>query len=460
MSVLVPIAMFGWPLLVVVLFAALSPSRAAMIGMLGAWLFLPMAGYTLPGLPDLTKMSITCVSVFFGAALFDARRLMMIRWSPVDLAMLVWVLVPVPSALSAGYSPYDGFSASVNHLVAWGMPYIVGKMYFGTGESLRELAMATFIAGLVYVPLVLFEARMSPQLHSWVYGFHQHQFLQSRRGDGWRPTVFMQHGLMVALFLCASVLCGTWMWLAGGRRAMWSVPTGLVVTGLIGVQLACRSVYASLLMAGGLMAMVVSRQMKAKWAFTLLMVAAPVYIVVRAGGVWDADAVRDLARMMGQDRIESIDVRFTSERALLSWVDGSLTLGRFRLDEIMNAESTPWGRFIPDGLWLIALGRFGVVGLFALYSVLLLPAVLYLWRHRTADILGTELAGATALMVVLSLYAMDNLLNAMISPLFLLAAGGLGVLHDRSARQGWRARGADRTLNGIPARHLPRVGQA
>lgn len=69
MTSLVPIAIFGWPLIVLALFTVVPPRRAVIIGMLGAWLFLPVvAGYRLPGMPDITKMSITCAGVFVGAS--------------------------------------------------------------------------------------------------------------------------------------------------------------------------------------------------------------------------------------------------------------------------------------------------------------------------------------------------------------------------------------------------------
>ena len=35
------------------------------------------------------------------------------------------------------------------------------------------------IGGLIYIPFCLFEIKMSPQLHKWVYGYHQHAFDQN-----------------------------------------------------------------------------------------------------------------------------------------------------------------------------------------------------------------------------------------------------------------------------------------
>jgi len=194
MTPLVPIAIFGWPLVVLVLFTVLPPRPSVIVAMLGAWLFLPMAGYPLPGLPDITKMSITCVTVFLGTMFFDAGRFSRLRWSWVDLAIVAWVLVPLPSAVSSGYGAYEGFSGILNQIVSWGMPYLIGRLYFSDLDGLRELAMGIFVGGLVYVPFVLFEARMSPQLHTWIYGFHQHSFGQARRQRSPSPALAAPRG--------------------------------------------------------------------------------------------------------------------------------------------------------------------------------------------------------------------------------------------------------------------------
>ena len=59
MGFLVPLTLFGWIPFVLALFALLPPRRAVVTAFLAAWLFLPMAGYGVKGLPDYTKMSAT-----------------------------------------------------------------------------------------------------------------------------------------------------------------------------------------------------------------------------------------------------------------------------------------------------------------------------------------------------------------------------------------------------------------
>ena len=67
-------------------------------------------------------------------------------------------------------------------------------------------------AALIYAPLCLLELRLSPQLHRWVYGYHQHDFVQTMRDGGYRPMVFMEHGLMVSFWMAAAALTAFWLW--------------------------------------------------------------------------------------------------------------------------------------------------------------------------------------------------------------------------------------------------------
>jgi hypothetical protein len=433
MNLAVNVALFGWPVVVLVLFAVLPARRAVIVSMLGAWLFLPIAGYAFPGFPDITKMSVTCVSVFIGTLLFDPTRLSRIRWSPVDLVMLVWILAPLPGAIDSGYGVYEGISGAQNQLVSWGMPYMIGRLYFSDPAGLRELAFGIFVGGLVYTPFVLFEARMSPQLHTWVYGFHQHSFAQARRGEGWRATVFMQHGLAVAMFMGTAAVCGMWFWAAAKLRTYKGVPVWALASALFVVVAISRSSYALILMLAGMMVLFASRMLSTRLIVVALLMATPLYLGARTVGGWDAQEIKDAASMMGTERLDSLTIRLGSEDAMWQWIQGDLLFGRGRLTGLIGANESEYGRFVADGMWVIALGRYGLLGMASMFGVLLLPTAIYLVRFRPKEFLNAEMAGATALMIVLVLYAMDNLLNAMWNPIYLLASGGLVVL--RPAKQ-------------------------
>src|SRR5688572_19293095 len=141
MGFLVPFTLFGWIPFVILLFVVLPPRRAVIASFLLAWLFLPMAGYGVPGLPDYTKMSATTFGVLIGAALFDTDRLLSWRPKWVDLPMMLYCTSPVMSSYLNGLGLYDGVSQVVNQWIIWGLPYLIGRIYFTDLEGLRELAV-------------------------------------------------------------------------------------------------------------------------------------------------------------------------------------------------------------------------------------------------------------------------------------------------------------------------------
>ena len=181
MTELMPIALYGWIVIVLMMFSILPSRRAVIASFLGAWLFLPEAQIPFPGLPDLTKVTATSFGVLLGALIFDSGRLMRFRPSWVDIPIVAWCLSPLAASITNGLGVYDGLSASLDQIAAWGVPYLMGRLYLTDLASLRDLAIGILIGGLIYVPLCLIEIRLSPQLHRWVYGARGFDFSQTYR---------------------------------------------------------------------------------------------------------------------------------------------------------------------------------------------------------------------------------------------------------------------------------------
>src|SRR4051812_36931761 len=94
MPTLIPIVLFGWVPLVVLMFYILPGRRAAILSFVLAWMFLPMAGYKIPGLPVYDKMNATSLAVLLATALFHPGRFLQFRLSLFDLPMLIYCLSP------------------------------------------------------------------------------------------------------------------------------------------------------------------------------------------------------------------------------------------------------------------------------------------------------------------------------------------------------------------------------
>lgn len=446
---LVHAALLGWIPFVFVLFAFLPARTAVLVAVFGAWMFLPVYGYDVRGLPPYTKETAAGVVVLLGALLFDPLRVTSVRPSWIDLPMALWCLCPIASSVSNGLGVYDGLSTALTHVFAWGAPYYIGRAYFADLGGLRALAMAVVVGGVVYAPLCLYEVKMSPQLHRTVYGFFQHGFAQTIRFGGFRPMVFMQHGLAVGMFMAGAALVASWLWVARSERWVWRLPMWLVAVGLLVTTFLCKSLGAAALLVAGMGALLAMKLFRTRLALAALAAVPLVYMTARSTGDWSGDGLADTAAMISPERADSLRTRLHNEdmlvaRALQQPLFGWGGWNRARvIDDWGNDQS------ITDGLWIIALGNTGLVGLGSLTAALLLPPVLLLVRWKAPAWRAPAGAPVAALATLLVLHSVDNLFNAMTSPVFIIIAGGLaGLAAQRKAPARARVRRAAGRLSG------------
>lgn len=435
MNALVPIAMFGWLPLVVIAFRLLPPHRAVIAAYMFAWLFLPIAHFKVIGVPDYDKTVATSLGVFFGVLFFDTTRLARIRFKWLDLPMLVWCGCPFVSSLVNGLGPYDGSAGVVYQSLAWGIPYLVGRLYLSDLDRLKDLAIGIFIGGLVYVPLCLYEIRMSPQLHSMVYGFHQHDFAQTMRGGGWRPTVFMPHGLVVGMWMAMSTLIGIVLWRARVLRSLFGLPMGALVATMLVTTVLVKSFGAFVLLIVGVFVLYATKVLRNSLVIGALVAVPLVYVGVRGTGIWSGEQVVGLVEGFSSDRAGSMQFRLDAEnrlaaRALQQPIFGWGGWGRNFVARSDEEDAPP---VIGDGLWVLTFGTRGAVGLGALLALVLLPIVTLMSRFPPRSWSARSVAPAAALAVMLCLYMIDCLANAMVSPIFMLASGGLTALFAEGA---------------------------
>ncbi len=426
MTVLVPISLYGWVFLVPALFAVLPARRAALAAYLGAWMFLPYASIPFSGIPDLDKVTATGYGVVLGVLMFDAGRIMQYRFSWIDLPIIVWCLSPMASSLSNGLGAYDGFSGIFGAVVTWGIPYFIGRLYFNEPAAVRELAIWILVGGLIYVPLCLWEIRMSPQLHRMLYGFHPTPFEMTIRFGGYRPMVFMQHGLMVGMWMTATTLVAFWLWWTGALRHLFRVPMWLIVGGMVVTCILCKSTGAILLLFMGMGLLLLNQRLRSTALLVLAVSIAPAYMAVRAYGMWDGQQLVELAELIDEDRASSLSGRLYNEdllleKAALKPIFGWGSWGRWRVyDEVTGKDIT-----VSDGMWVIVRGERGLVGLVSITFLLLLPFLLLLRRCPARQWSHPMVAAPAALAMLLMLYSIDNLLNAMLNPIFVIGAGAL-----------------------------------
>ena len=220
MSVTANIALILWIPLSILFFSIFSAVRASLVVFFGGIFFLPeIANFSFPMAPVITKQELVCLCVLLGLAIKGqlGQRIRRARFGSLpDLLVLLGMVAAVFTArdnqdvltfgptVLRGHSPREMVSYPVRIFFETGLPYVVGRLVIQSFQDLRALLRGLFTLALVYSVLILFEARMSPQLHNWVYGYTSFDFIQSIRWGGYRASVFLTHGLAVGTF-CAAI---------------------------------------------------------------------------------------------------------------------------------------------------------------------------------------------------------------------------------------------------------------
>ncbi len=434
MSPIVFLVMFGWLPAVLYLFSRFPPQKAVVISFVFAWLFLPMAEIVLPAIPNYTKMSATCYGVLLATFIFDSGRFSMFQPRWIDIPMTLWCIAPLIASISNDLGLYDGVSALLTQSVSWGLPYFLGRLYLGNLSGAKHLAIAVFIGGLAYMPLCLLETRISPQLHRLVYGYHAFaDFSQTMRYGGYRPTVFMQHGLAVGVWMMAATLVGIWLWYTGVIKKVAGYKLKVLVPALFITFFLCKSTGAYILLLVGVLILFTAKYLRTSFLLLIIIAFICFYLNLGISGVITPE-VREgirtqLTQFLDEERVASLDFRLANEEILSEKAKERMLFGwgGWGRARVYNDEGEDIS--VTDSLWIIAYGNYGVFGLINLTASMLIPTALFafmaypvrLWAHP-------QVASAAVLVVIVTLFMLDCVLNAMTNPVFTLASGSISGL--------------------------------
>lgn len=417
-----------------------DPARAFVLAVLGGFLFLPeLTEIDLPLLPALTKHSVPILSVLLFWPLFrppgptgitgPARSLL--AGSPVMvLATLGLALGALATVVANGdrlfYGPtvlpgmrlYDGLSQILSTLILV-LPMLLARRFLARPEDHLLLLRLLCFAALGYSLLALFEVRMSPQLNNWTYGFFPHSWIQHYRGGGWRPIVFMIHGLVLSIFFCMAILAAAGLFrIERDRRRMfllaclWLILT-LVLSKSLGALLIMLMILPVVLFLG------VRGQLIGACLIAGLMLSYP---VARSAGVIPIDWILKTAHDFDPARAQSFEFRVVNEERMLAKAEERPILGwggwgRSRVfDPVTGADIST-----ADGEWIIVLGVGGWVRYILEFGLLCLPLV-FLLRNQKRYGIGME---SSVLALMLSANILDLLPNSSITPITWLVAGAL-----------------------------------
>lgn len=327
---------------------------------------------------------------------------------------------PIPAGpfLLPAMRSYDLASLTLG-LAVMLIPFLIGWRFLGHATGQRAILMAFALGGLLYAPLMLLEVRLSPQLNVWLYGFFPHSFAQHVRNGGFRPIVFLDHGLWVGIFMAMAVLAALAQWRltpTGTRpfdRLRWLLLAGFLLVVLVLAKSLGALVIA---LAMGCIVLVGGRRI-VMLAAAGVAVLVLVYPMARGLGIVPVEAVLDLAGQVSAERAASLGFRLQNEDVLLASANERALFGwgGFGRGLIFDA----WGNLISvsDGVWIIMMVSSGWVGYLAKFGLLCLAVVAMLWRRTSPE--------AVFLSAVLAANLLDMIPNATLEPITWLVAGAV-----------------------------------
>ncbi len=434
--------------LTLVLFARMQVELALIWSVLLTYMFLPeRAGFDFRGIPALDKTSIPALALILAVLIFGGRKRTIrhgvthggqdpsdrvvgdrVVGAAIGCLLVMMLLSPIFTTFTNGDSlrfgplflqgarPWDivGQSSEVVFIL---VPYVLARRYLSTPEAHRRILVALVAAGLVYSVFALVEIRLSPQLHNWVYGFHQHSFLQHIRGGEFRPKIFLDHGLSVGLFLSMTTIAAAVLMRGRDRNRKW------VFAGLWLFLILFNSKNLGAVMIT--LALVPVLFLPVRWQLrvtTVIAVSFLLFPALRQSGIVPIERLTAVAEAISPDRAQSLVYRFDNEDILLARslerpVFGWGGWGRSRVYDTTTGEDLS----TTDGLWIIKLGTSGWFGYVAFFGLLVLPMVAL---HRTGKRkgIGPETAGLAIMMAGTLIYLVPN---STLSPVAWLMVGAL-----------------------------------
>ena len=427
-----------WPIVSLALFRTQPPGRAIIGSFLIAYLFLPPhpTEFDLPLLPAMTKDTLPAVVAFVICFLMYGRKIKLLPdHGLARLLILVFVFSPLATSMTnsepvffgrfgiQGLGFKEGVSMVIGNAIAI-IPFVLAMNFLRSIRDLRDIMMALLIGCLIYSLPMLFEVRMSPQLNTWIYGFFQHSFGQMMRGGGFRPIVFLYHGLWVAFLCFSAVIAALALYKDEAARRRPATRYLAAAVYLFLVLVLCKSL-GSLIFAVLLVPAVLFLRTRIQlWISAVLVALAVLYPVLKGNYLVPERELIQFAYSINPERAGSLQFRLVNEAILLDRAAIKPTFGWGTFGRgLIHAQD---GRLlsIPDGRWVIVLGAYGWVGFLAEFGLLAFPVLLLLLRMKGGDPkqIPPLLGGIT---LILGANMIDMLPNATLTPLTWIMSGAI-----------------------------------
>jgi len=470
-NIIAYLALLSWPFACWIFFRQFEMQRAILWSIIAGYLVLPpVANLNLPLVPSLDKDSIPTLLAFLFCILAGTKfREFFPKGVFLRLLITLFIVSSIPTVLTNSDPVLFSAIAHVEpiQITAWGLPalsirdvismlsgqfialvpFLLAYRYLSDDKGMRLVLVFFVVSMLIYSAPSLLEIRFSPQINIWIYGFFQHDFVQTMRGGGFRPIVFLQHPLWLALFVVYGVVAAAALTRIKSdvSRTKWLV--ALIYLGLLLVL--CKSmaslIYAMLLVP---LVFVTGPRSYVRVAFVMALIAT-IYPLLRGTGNVPVDAFMAWSNSINPERAASLGYRIFNEDQLLerAWEKPLLGWGGWGRNLLYDVHS---GEIltIPDGRWIVTFGTYGWLGYVCEFGLLAAPILLLFRESFGANGKKISIPAAT-LALLLGMNMIDMLLNATLTPItWMLSGATLGYV--QALRRARRASAVQR-LQSVPA---------
>lgn len=362
--------------------------------------------------------------------IFGSNQIAAFRPSWTDIPIILWLLAPLPSSFTNGLGLLSGLSGVAKHVLEYGIPYMAGRIYLRDGREWTFLSKVVVGSALAYLPLCIFEMRMSPMLHQLVFGLVGRPSFETNTAFGllkWAPSVFMNSAFEVSmLMVIATLVLFVRLRRAPSQYFLFCKPLLLTLLLLLAVVF-CKKWSGLGMLVFGLATLALSEVFKARIWATILMLVPVVYTIVFSLGVWRLEGVSEVISRISPRRAESFQYRIDNDirlvdkamrRPSFGWGDG----GRNRIYDENGRDIS-----VTDSAYGIHIGTLGVFGLTSITLVYVLPFIAFLLRFPPASWSKHRVACTVPFAMVVALHTFDNLFNAFPGVVYPLFAGGLSA---------------------------------
>ncbi|BCD97452.1 hypothetical protein [Marinagarivorans cellulosilyticus] len=438
-----------WPLFALIIYKKFGAERAAILVFLVPYLLLPeKTEIDLPLLPSIDKTAIIGLAAYFILKKHINKSLFFTNSSPIKFLLILGFLTPAITVMNnteslsfievekPGLTWWDGVTYFIQYFSLIYAPFIVGYYLLSTPANQRNILIFISTAGLIYLIPIAWEVRMSPQLHSNIYGFFPHDFRQQIRNGGFRPVVFLGHGLTVSAFMVSAFIAACVLMRQTPNFKYKFIPAKFAFIALLIGVILCKSLGGLFIATFILVTLFFTsknRQTSIALFIGLILFSYP---LIRDSATPALDKISALIEAKNPDRAQSFSYRLNMETMILDHANSKALTGwgSFGRNFVRDMNGNPIS--VPDGHWVLLLSTFGWLGYISIYGLLTFT-VLKLRQHVKKQKDNSEHTYAIGLAMVLTATMIDVIPNSSFSNMTMLLAGSLaGSILQGSGKSG------------------------